>query len=325
MSSSSPTPTVSVAISTYNREALVVAAVESALTQTYRDFEVIVLDNGSTDGTRKALEPYMQQIRYAFQDNQGRAGGRNAAIRMANGRYVAFLDSDDLWFPDKLERQVPVLEANPAVGLVHGQVDVIDERGRPLPEATRAHRALFSATHRRPVTYADYALECRCLTSTVVVRREVLDRVGLYDPEIELEDLDLYLRIMLDSELRFLDGPPLALYRLHGTQTGGEVLSRGMVQAALKHLAILENRQDVPHYRRAQRNLMLSLGFAHHVLLESRESRRWTLRAAALDPSLLLRPRVLRRIAVSFLPRILVRSLRRLRTPHRSDASLLGT
>jgi len=229
-------PTVTAAITTYNRAALVVDAVESVLAQTYPDYELVVVDNGSTDRTHAALEPYRDRLRYHRQENLGRAGARNTALRLARGRYVAFLDSDDLWLPDKLARQVEALDSSPGAGLVHGQVELIAEDGSPLPRETAAHRRLFSRAHRRGATYAGYALECRCLTSTVMFRADVLERVGPYDPSLALEDLDLYLRVLLDSDVVFLDGAPLARYRVHGAQTGNEELARGRIAVLERHL-----------------------------------------------------------------------------------------
>jgi glycosyltransferase involved in cell wall biosynthesis len=295
-------PTVTAAITTHNRAPLVVEAVESVLAQTYGDYELVVVDNGSTDGTREALEPYLDRIRYVPQQNLGRAGGRNAAIRLAAGRYVAFLDSDDLWLPDKLARQVEALEAHPRVGLVHGHVELIAEGGTPLRRETAAHRRLFARAHRHGASYAGYALECRCLTSTVMFRADVLERVGPYDGALALEDLDLYLRLLLGSEVLFLGGGPLGRYRVHASQTGGDELARGRIAVLEKHLATAP--------RDARRNVYLGLASAHHVLGDGARARELTLRAASLDPRVLVRLQSLRHLALSLLPR---RALRRLR------------
>jgi glycosyltransferase involved in cell wall biosynthesis len=295
-------PTVTAAITTYNRAALVVEAVESVLAQAYRDYELIVVDNGSTDGTREILEPYADRIRYHHQENRGRAGARNTAVGLAAGSYVAFLDSDDLWLPDKLARQLEAFEAYPRAGLIHGQVELIAEDGRPLPSETAVHRRLFARAHRHGATYARYALECRCLTSTAMFRADVLARVGAYDPAFALEDLDLYLRVLLDSEVVFLDGAPLARYRVHASQTANEELARGRIVVLERHLA------TSPAQARAY--VHLGLADAHHVLGDGDRAREHVLRAARLDPRVLFRPQSLRQLALSLLPR---RALRRLR------------
>src|SRR5918997_4295948 len=127
---------VTAAITTYNRARFLPGALESAFAQTYRDYEVLVVDDGSTDDTERVLAPYVDRIRVIRQENQGRSGARNTAVREAAGRYLSFLDSDDRWLPDKLERHVPVLERDPRVGMVHGHVDLIDESDRPLTHET---------------------------------------------------------------------------------------------------------------------------------------------------------------------------------------------
>ncbi len=97
--------------------------------------------------------------------------------------------------------------------MVHGHVTVIDSDGAELPDRTTSGRAVFGAAHRNGASYASYASECRCLSSTILVRREVFDTVGFYDPELPIEDYDFYLRLLLDYDLLFLDSEPLAKYR----------------------------------------------------------------------------------------------------------------
>ncbi|MBM2835200.1 MAG: glycosyl transferase [Candidatus Brocadiaceae bacterium] len=94
---------VSVVIPTYNRAPYVIMAIESVLAQSYQDYEIIVVDDGSTDGTRDVLEPYRDRIRYMYQDNKGVSAARNTGIQESRGEWIAFLDSDDEWLPNKLE------------------------------------------------------------------------------------------------------------------------------------------------------------------------------------------------------------------------------
>ena len=104
---------VSVIIPVYNSERYISEAVESVLNQTYRNLQVIVINDGSTDGTERALEPYMDHINYFFQENRGVAAARNVGIRSSRGRHIAFLDSDDIWMPEKLENQVSYMIGHP--------------------------------------------------------------------------------------------------------------------------------------------------------------------------------------------------------------------
>ena len=290
---------VTAAITTYNRAGMVGAAIQSVLAQTYPDVELIVVDDGSTDGTAGVVAAYGKRVRYLRQANQGRAGARNTAVREASGEYIAFLDSDDLWLPDRLERQVPVLDAHPGVGMVHGHVELIGEAGEPLPSESAWMGDLMSRANRGSATYAGYLLECRCFTSTILLRHDVFERVGVYDPAIAVEDVELYFRVALDYEVAFLDGAPLARYRRHGGQTDNAEMVRGHIAASLKHLALLDHRPDVADRALARRNLHLSLARCHHMLGDGGSARRHVRAAARLDRGVLLRPDVLRWLALS--------------------------
>ena len=103
------TPRVSVIIPTYNRGSLLPVAIESVLAQTYKDYELIIIDDGSTDDTCKKLQPYIERLRYFYQDNRGVSAAQNAGINVALGKYVSILASDDVWLPTKLERQLGAL------------------------------------------------------------------------------------------------------------------------------------------------------------------------------------------------------------------------
>lgn len=262
-----------------------------------------MVDDGSTDETPAVLAGYRDRIRVVRQENQGRSAARNRAVNEARGRYLSFLDSDDRWLPEKLERQVTVLEADPHIAMVHGHVDVVDEDGRPLVEETERHRSLFSAAHRNDVTYAGYAFDCRCFSSAMTARVDALEGVGLYDPSLLLDDYDVYLRLALEYKIVFLEGPPVALYRYHSGQMSSHELTMGQIQTAKKHLALLEERAHVPERELARRNFLLMLARSYAVLGEQRESRRYLLQALRLDPRVLRQSWVPKRLVASFVKR----------------------
>ena len=298
-----PLTLVTAAIPTYNRARFLAGALESVFAQTFREFEVLVVDDGSTDETPTVLAGYRDRIRVVRQENRGRSAARNRAVQEAGGRYLSFLDSDDRWLPEKLERQVPVLEGDPSVAMVHGHVDVIDEEGQPLAGETARHRALFSAAHRNDVTYAGYAFDCRCFSSAMTARVEALEGIGLYDPSLLLDDYDVYLRLALEHKILFLEGPPVALYRRHPGQMSTYELTMGQIQTAKKHLALLEERAHVPERELARRNFLLMLARSYAVLGEERESRRYLLQALRLDPGVIRQPWVPKRLVASFVKR----------------------
>ena len=275
-------PRLTAAIITHNRALYLPRAVESVLAQTYRDFEVVVVDDGSTDDTAAAVEPYLDRIRYVRREHEGKAAARNAAVELAQGDLLAFCDSDDCWYPDRIERQLPVLEQRPDAGMVHGHIALIDSDSRPLPKLTAEHRTLLSRAHRGGATYAGYAADCRCFSSTILLRRHVFDTVGLYDSELPIEDYDFYLRLVLDFPVAFMDDRPLAWYRVHDGQTPKQTLGAGQIQTAEKHLALLDERTDVPDARAARRNFNLMIARSWKALGDRRRARAAAFRALRL-------------------------------------------
>lgn len=184
-------PIVSVVIPTYNRASLVKEAIKSVLAQTFSQFEIIIIDDGSTDSTERELFSFIRKgvVRYHFQQNAGGAEARNAGMRLAAGKYIAFLDSDDLFHPQKLEKQISYLERNQEVGMIHSGFSKIDGMGRDLGYRDNARLTGW--------VYPAILHEWTHLigASTVIVTKEVLDRVGEFDSAIWPADLDMWARI----------------------------------------------------------------------------------------------------------------------------------
>lgn len=183
-------PTVSIIIPTYNRADLVGRAIESVLAQTRPDWEAIVVDDGSTDNTRQIVAQYPDpRIRYIYQENKKLPGARNTGIRNSQGTYLAFLDSDDRFLPDKLALQLAAFERQSALGLVaSGWVDV-DAEGHPTAE----QRPWLL---RPSLTLDDWLFHNPFVPGGVLVKREWVRRVGLFDEgQFYVEDWDLWLRL----------------------------------------------------------------------------------------------------------------------------------
>ena len=186
-------PFVSVVVPTYNLAVYTADALKSAQQQTFTDFEVVIVDDGSTDDTVAVIQPFLSDPRFTLirQENQGTAGARNTAISHSRGDWIAFLDCDDLWLPDKLETQVGVIEAYPGAALIFGNGVEFTEEGD------------FGPFYRKREVFPDGAglrriLKCNCFwtCSVMVRRRDVLD-VGMLRGELPgVDDYDLWLRIL---------------------------------------------------------------------------------------------------------------------------------
>lgn len=189
---------VSAIIPAYNREATVAKAVESALAQTYRDLEVIVVDDGSKDGTLDALSNFGSAIRVVRQANAGPSAARNRGVAEAKGRIVAFLDSDDCWLPEKIERQAALMDrAGDAMSCCVCNAKVVGGEGRFLGE-TFAHAGISPEFTEGEWLNPQVVLSTRFLlfNQVVAVRREAFEKVGGFNERLRLlEDYELSLRL----------------------------------------------------------------------------------------------------------------------------------
>ena len=135
------TPKVSIIIPVYNCELYITQAIESVLNQTYTDYEIIVIDDGSTDNTHQVLQPYMKKIRYFSQENKGLSATRNQGIKMAKGKLISLLDADDLFLYYKLQEQVAIFEAEPSIGLVQSGWRLVNEKGEKIEDVKPWHKS----------------------------------------------------------------------------------------------------------------------------------------------------------------------------------------
>ena len=189
-----PRALVSIVIPTHNRWPMVGEAVESVLAQTASRYELIVVDDGSTDETPRRLRDYGARITVLAQSRRGVAAARNLGVRHASGSYLAFLDSDDLWHPRKLQRQLGFMEGNPAVEIC--QTDEIWIRNGVRVNPRNKHRKPSGDIFRASLDL------CLVSPSAVMMRRELFERTGGFDESLPVcEDYDLWLRIARDTEI----------------------------------------------------------------------------------------------------------------------------
>ncbi|MGE0132674.1 MAG: glycosyltransferase family 2 protein [Blastocatellales bacterium] len=218
-------PKVSVVIPAYNAEKYLAETVRSVLDQTYGDYEVIVVDDGSSDGTLEVAKSFQSRIQVFAKPNGGPASARNLAIKNSRGDYIAFLDSDDLWMNDKLGQQVALLEENPAVGLVYGEALMFtqdDGEQKVGDKIGYTYEPSF-----RSLLFGDYIPN-----STVVIRRACVNKVGLLNESRELigvEDYEYWMRVARHFTMAGIPRP-LAYYRIReGNLMGdGSDINKGL-------------------------------------------------------------------------------------------------
>jgi len=201
MTSTSSEPLVSVVMPAYNVAWCIRRAVDSVLAQDYLARELIVVNDGSTDDTRGVLEAYGARITLINQENRGMSAARNVAIRSAHGTYIAFLDADDRWLPEKLSRQVDLLQSHPEIGFCSTAARVENDEGKLL-SLWRCHHG---STRMLATLFAEgAAIAGGC--SAVMVRKHLVDRVGLFDESLRgFEDPDLWMRLAAVSDYQCID------------------------------------------------------------------------------------------------------------------------
>lgn len=225
-------PKVSIIIPTYNRAKLLSEAIESALSQTYQDFEIIVIDDGSMDNTNEMIELYIkkhpQKVNYFYQVNKGLSSARNSGIRKARGEYIAFLDSDDRWLPNKLEIQMKIIDEE-KVDFVYSYA-YVEIDGRMSTQFKPSAPAL---------NFYDLFVKGKSLViSTVVIKRDYIEKAGMFDETLRVaEDCDLWIRVLLCYKVKFID-TPLIIYRVHNSNLSSdmEIINKAGIKICLKLL-----------------------------------------------------------------------------------------
>lgn len=202
---------VSVVMPVYNSEKYLNESIDSVLNQTYKNIELIVIDDGSTDNSSTIVNQYANRLVYIKQDNKGVAAARNAGIAVSKGTYIAFIDSDDIWDKKKVEIQREILDRNPNIGLVYSDHATFDDNGIIFRNVAKGR----GMSRPSGDIFFDLILCCLFQTSTVMVRRGLLEKVGLFNVDYRSgEDYDLWLRIASCSEVAYAPHV-LAMYRQH--------------------------------------------------------------------------------------------------------------
>ena len=202
---------ISVIIPTYNRKETLKRAIQSVLIQSYTPYEIIVIDDGSNDGTKEWLKDNFPNVKYIYQMNSGVSSARNKGIKFARGDWIALLDSDDEWLPSKLKDQANEIELNPAAKFLH--TNEIWIRNGVRVNQMKKHKK-----------YGGYIFEkcldmCRISPSSVLIKKDIFDEIGMFDETLKVcEDYDLWLRFASKYPVHFLDRPLIRKYGGHSDQ-----------------------------------------------------------------------------------------------------------
>jgi glycosyltransferase involved in cell wall biosynthesis len=267
-------PLVSAVIPVYNGERYLPEALRSVFEQTYENIEVVCVDDGSTDRSAEILASYGDRLIAVRQENAGVGAARNTGMKTARGDFVALMDQDDWWRPEKTEKQVAGFLADESLGLVHTASDHYDESSGafvgPLDPEAEPH-LLVGDCYRRLL------LDNQIYNSSVMARKSVLDRVGYCDARIggnTVVDYDLWLRIAKVSRLGFID-EPLVVFRLHSAQGTWDRRKMLGAEAMLLERVLDEGETEIfPELRARMARLYDALAVAHLDQGEPREARR---------------------------------------------------
>ncbi|MBI5588801.1 MAG: glycosyltransferase family 2 protein [Deltaproteobacteria bacterium] len=236
----SKAPCVSVIIPTYNRADFLPAAIRSVLAQTYKNVEIIVVDDGSTDDTGKVVIPFGDRIKYIRTANMGPAHARNVGMKAGGGKYIAFLDSDDAYLPEKLDMQVSLMESEPEVGMVFTDLSAATEAGVWQERHLRSYHRLYDRKGwsyddiyqvKKRLPFSGGVVECYIgdifrhvlmdplvPSFTILFPREILEKVGYQNEAYRLaEDYEFIVRVCKRFKAAFLDIPTY-VYRYHAGQ-----------------------------------------------------------------------------------------------------------
>lgn len=295
---------VSVVVPVYNGAATVAAALESILAQSFTDFEIVAVDDGSTDDSVAMIERYAPRVRMLRQQNRGPSAARNQGVRNSTGGYLAFLDADDLWRPEFLERTVAMLDSHPECVLVYTELELADSRGVAMGARLIGKRGVPSVQDMLDELWP-------ILPSSVVMRREAFERAGGFPEELtSFEDVYFWLLAREQGEFRYIE-EPLALWRFAlypaplkpagGQEAAGRIFDRMLERRyGVRGLVHTEGR------RRAPRSILGYIGLHALANRDRAAARRAFAAALRTDP---WRVKNYLRYARTFMPERLARAL----------------
>lgn len=233
---------ISVVIPAFNAGSLLGEAIESVLAQSYPVSEIIIVDDGSTDNTKEVVSQYVQRtthdVKYIYQPNKGPAAARNKGIKKAGGDYIAFLDSDDLWLPEKIEKEMALFKGS-NYGMVYCDMSHVVDGKIIYKSYLKERRYKYAGSGN---IYGNLLQENFIFTPTVIVKKEVLEKVGYFDETYRIcEDYKMWLSIARNYSIGYLDEPIVIRRRVESNITKDKLLYAISSVNLLKELINTEN------------------------------------------------------------------------------------
>lgn len=264
-------PLVSIIIVTYNYEKYIRYAIESAMMQNYPNSEIIVVDDGSTDNTEGVISSYLDKITYIKKENGGVASARNVGVKASKGKYISFLDADDLWIHDKIQLQVNYMEHNKHIMVCSGDTASFNEK-EVFQKSMKKDLKVYEGKIFDKLLIQNFVINI-----TTMIRKEVLEEVGLYDEELKIaEDYNLYLRIaMKNHSFGFID-KVLAKRRCHETNITSKVDRNYKYNLLnLKKIALIDpSIMNTYHWKKAIIELHFKYGLAYFFLKDFQSAKK---------------------------------------------------
>ncbi|MFA6216035.1 MAG: glycosyltransferase [Candidatus Omnitrophota bacterium] len=222
-------PLISVIIPTYNRADLICQAIDSVINQSYKNVEIIVSDDGSTDNTQEILNGYKNKIRYLYYEHVGCSNARNKAIKESKGEYVAFLDSDDRWYPEKLKKQIDLLSSNPELGMVISEVEILNANNKKISFSDIKKTVKKEELGVKEVL--KMLLEKKSTTcSYMLTKKKILEDVGLFSESLTTaEDVDIMLKVSMNYKIGLIV-QPLVKYKKSANSLSNQLVTKNRLK-----------------------------------------------------------------------------------------------
>lgn len=243
-------PKVSVIIPSYNHGKYIKETIQSVLDQTFQDFEIVITDDGSSDNTVEEIKKFDdKRIKlFVFSKNKGACAAANNCVNNSTGRYIAMLSSDDIFLPDKLEKQVDFLDSNPGIGVVFSRAQIIDEDGNNFKDPSHAYSSIFDKKNRSRYEWLNYFFyhgNCLCHPSALI-RKKCYDKVGLYDERFaSLPDLDFWVRVCMHFDIYIMPQKLIKFRVRHGEANASGNRPENHIRNRLEFKEILIKYLDI--------------------------------------------------------------------------------